>query len=254
MDNSFEDIIHELLGRAKEKGIAEPVFAMLSPEVPQAAAIYEDLKGRALEVPPGREGQAVLTPLPRAEAARLLRRHAGAGGAVAADMLEDQIPADYWVAVLAPVGLHLIAFRGGKEAFRASMGYAKVSRRMRSLTNLINDDGTSLLTVRTEDGQNMTVCGPSGGVVAFATALAGLALTRQLPVSHEGHIVSVPVDEDQLASFLLGAFNDPKIVAEAIMALKKLGPGKEKWLKTVLGGRPELQDLAERVEHELTGE
>jgi hypothetical protein len=254
MDNSFEDIVHEQLVRAREKGIAEPVFAMLSPEVPQAVAVYEDLEGRALEVPPGREGMAVLTPLPRGEAARLLRRHAGAGGAVAADILEDPILADYWLAVLAPVGLHLLAFRNGKEVYRASMGYAKVSRHIRSFTNLLNDDGTSLLTVRTEDGQNMTVCGSSGGVAAFATALAGMALTRQLPVSHEGHIVSVPVDEDQLASFLLGAFNDPKIVAEAIMALKKLGPGKEKWLRTVLGGRPELQDLAKRVEHELTGE
>jgi hypothetical protein len=254
MNAAFDEVIRRGLARAKASGIAKPVLALLSPEVPQACAIYEDVKGRSLEVPPGREGEAILLPLSPPEAVCLLRRHAGQGGAVAADMLEDPIPAEYWLAILAPEGLHLLAFSEGKEVYRASMGYAEVRRNVCSLTKLFSDDGTSLLTVRTEDGQNMTVCGPSGGVAAFATALAGMALTRQLPVSHEGRIVSVPVDDDQLASFLLNAFNDPKIVAEAIMALKKLGDGKEKWLKAVLCGRPELQNLAREVEHELTGE
>jgi len=81
-----------------------------------------------------------------------------------------------------------------------------------------------------------------------------MALTWQLPVSHKGRIVSVPVDEEQVASFLLNVFNDPRIVAEAVMALRKLGQGKETWLRTILSGRPELRDLARQVEHELTGE
>ena len=161
---------------------------------------------------------------------------------------------DYWIAILAPQALNLLAFRDGKEIHRAIVGYDKVSRHIRSLTNLFNDDGVSLLTVQTDDGQKMTVCGPTGGATAFATALAGMALTRHVPVVHEGRVVSVPIDEDWLASFLSNAFSDPKIVAEAIMALKKLGDGKEEWLKTVLWGRPELRDLARQVERELTGE
>jgi hypothetical protein len=99
----------------------------------------------------------------------------------------------------------------------------------------------------------MIVCGPSGGVAALAAALAGMALTRQLPVSHEGGIVNVPVDEEQVASFLLNVCDDPRVVAEAIMALRKLGQGKETWLRATLRGRPELRDLARQVEHELTG-
>ena len=128
MNDDFDEAIGRGLARAKESGIAEPVLTMLSPEVPQARAIYEDVKGRGLEVPPGHEGEAILLPLSRPDAVRLLRRHAGQGGAVAADTLEDRIPADYWLAILAPEVLHLLAFRGGKEAFRASMGYASVRR------------------------------------------------------------------------------------------------------------------------------
>ena len=42
-------------------------------------------------------------------------------------------------------------------------------------------------------------------------------------------------------------------VFNGIQGLKKGGGGRERWLMTVLRGRPELQDLARRAEHELTG-
>jgi hypothetical protein len=252
MNADFDEMIRAGLSRAKEMGIAEPVLTMLSPQVPQACAIYEEVEGRTLEMPPGREEMAVLLPLSLPEAARLIRRHGGQGGAVAADILEDGILVDYWLAILTPQTLNLLAFRAGKEICRAGMGYSKVSRRVRSLTNLLNDDGPSLLPLKTGEGQNMIVCGPCGGVTSLAAALAGIALTRQLPISQEGRIVSVPVDEDQLASFLLNAFNDPKVISEALMTLKKMKGDKDHWLRQVLR-RPELRTLAERVEEELTG-
>src|SRR4051794_40770743 len=117
MNTDLDGVLGERLRPQRERGVAQPVFALLSPQVPRARAVYEASRGEALEVPAGKGGLAVLLPLPLAEAARLFRDHTGEGGAVAAGVPGDGIPADYWLAVLAPEQLHLLAFREGKEAF-----------------------------------------------------------------------------------------------------------------------------------------
>ena len=67
--------------------------------------------------------------------------------------------------------------------------------------------------------------------------------------------VQIKVEEEALASLLLEVYSEkPHVIAEAIMALKKAGDGRERWLNEVLGTRPELRELARRVHQELTGE
>jgi hypothetical protein len=89
----------------------------------------------------------------------------------------------------------------------------------------------------------------------MATALAGIVADRVIEARHEGKPVQIEVGDDKLTSLLLHVYGDmPRAIAEAIMALKKAGGGQERWLKEVLGSRPELRELAERVHHELAGE
>jgi hypothetical protein len=72
---------------------------------------------------------------------------------------------------------------------------------------------------------------------------------------HEGRFAQLKIDDDRLASSLLEVYGDkPHAIAEAIMALRKAGGDKEGFLTNVLRGHPELRELAEKVQHEFTGE
>jgi hypothetical protein len=260
-DTNISDFIRARLAEAKDKDISTPVILTLSERSEHALAIYEDLHGHPM-APSGTDGDhefgrwEVLSP---AEASRLLRDHGDQGGAHAADLLSDPArgdaaPMDFWFVGLLQERIHIRAFLNGVEVWHWVTRYDRVPRNLQTPSQLAQDLGPSLWMVSVDGGKAVPVCGPNGKDVILASALAGVAADRVIDTQYQGKPVQIKVDDDRLASLLLDVYGGkPHVIAEAIMALKKGGGGKEGWLVTVLRGRPELQDLAKRVEHELTG-
>jgi hypothetical protein len=260
--SNISDFIRARLAEAKGKGISTPVILTLSERSEHARAIYEDLHGHPM-APSGSEGDHEFGPwevLSPPEAARLLRDHGDQGGAHAADLLSDPawdhaVRLDFWFVGLLQESIHIRGFLNGVEVWHWITRYDRVPHNLQTPSQLAQDLGPSLWMVQVDGGKAVPVCGPNGKDVILASALAGVAADRVIEVQHLGKPVQIEVDEEALASLLLDVYgHKPHIIAEAIMALKKLGPGKEKWLMTVLRARPELQGLAKQVEHELTGE
>ena len=260
-DNDIGTFIRARLAEAEDKGISTPVILTLSERSEHARAIYEDLHGHPM-APSGAEGDHEFGPwqvLSPAEASRLLRDDGDQGGAHAADLLSDPawgeaVRLDFWFVGLLRESIHIRAFLNGVEVWHMVTRYDRVPHNLPTPSQLAQDLGPSLWMVPVDGGKAVPVCGPNGKDVILASALAGVAADRVIDTQYQGKPVQIKVDDDQLASLLLDVYGGkPHVIAEAIMALKKGGGGKEGWLVTVLGGRPELQDLARRVEHELTG-
>src|SRR5262249_53993271 len=85
-----------------------------------------------------------------------------------------------------------------------------------------------------------------GDLVRFATTGTRLTVVNNQMVLRKGS------DKD-LVNALTGFQNDPIVVAEAIRALRKIGPHEDRWLMDVLWRERRLRPLAQQVEHELTG-
>ncbi len=96
------------------------------------------------------------------------------------------------------------------------------------------------------------VCGATREEIIKAIGLVTLADTRCLPsLSIKGGANLRLTDED-LAQILPALFGDtPRIIAEAIMALRRVPGNRETWLTGVLDGVPSLRELAEAVRAEI---
>jgi hypothetical protein len=188
--------------------------------------------------------------------AALLDRH----GAALPDqqthvVLSEHVRPDFWFVGLLKEKIYARAFLDGKEIWHTETGYDRVRKDRQTPTQLAADAGPSLWKLSLDGGEVIPVCGPNGKDAIMAGALASIAVDRVIEARYQGRMVQVKVDDDELASLLLTVYGKtPHVIAEAIMALKKAGNGKERWLKQVLWSRPELRELAKKVDHELTGE
>jgi hypothetical protein len=68
-----------------------------------------------------------------AEAARLLREHAGAGGAAVADHLDDDtMPVESWIVVLKAADVSFSGHSQGVQLLKGIVGYDRASRAVRT--------------------------------------------------------------------------------------------------------------------------
>jgi hypothetical protein len=111
--------------------------------------------------------------------------------------------------------------------------------------------GSTLWLLEFDDGQLIPLCCPNN--VVETGLLTVLAATRKGWVERKGRMLEIEAFDSDLAAELLKYKDSPEIIAEAIRALRKMGPDKDQWLMSVLWGRRPLRPIARRVEHELTG-
>jgi hypothetical protein len=111
---------------------------------------------------------------------------------------------------------------------------------------------STLWLLEFDDGQLVPLCCP-GNIVYRTGLLTVLAATRKGWVERKARMLEIEAFDSDLAAELLKYKHNPEIIAEAIRALRKMGPDKDQWLMSVLWGRRPLRPIARRVEHELTG-
>jgi hypothetical protein len=120
-----------------------------------------------------------------------------------------------------------------------------------SKTNASSEPCT-LWLLEFDDGELVPLCCPCERVHQTGL-LTVLAATRKGWVERKGRMVEIEAFDSDLAAKLLKYKDSPEIIAEAVRALRKMGPDKDQWLMSVLWGRRPLRPIARRVEHELTG-
>jgi hypothetical protein len=260
---SKEDFFARLVGAARARGIAHPVAIVFDSGSAQAQAVYADLAGEPMPAAPldGAEPVPCEVADP-AEAVRLLRRHAGPGGALAAEHIEDEaLAAEWWVVVLLPDALAVSAWSGGAEVLRGKWAYDRVSPSLQPLGKLLEDDGRSRLTLAAEGGSPpLDIYGRSGIDVGMASVLAAVASDypgfTELPDPSNGdRPVRVRVTPELVRSLLSSMYIDcPHPVAEAVRALRKAAPDKAEWLLKLMRNSPGLLELYRATRRELTGE
>jgi hypothetical protein len=262
-DPIFERAIAAQLACKAAEGWHRPCVVMLPPLAPFAPEVYRALTGKPLgPVPPGRDPAelAVQTLAPAEELAAALTEHAGPAGAVVARHLTDPAvsPAEGWLVLLLADAIFAAAYLGDREVLRIQQPHGDA--RGQTLGEMLTDGGPSHFTLQAADGQELRVFGRTGGDAARAGALVALALHRSVPLPHPvtGETVTIPVDDDGLASLLANVYGRDEDgahqVAEAIMTLRRQPGDQARWLLRVLRNHPALADLNRRVQMELTGE
>jgi hypothetical protein len=250
--------------QAKSRGIDRPVFFSFSPQSSHARAVYTDLTSRPMpSAPAPRAGGVEYGPFETAapaEAARLLRRHADEGGALAADHIENPaFQADCWFVGLLKDAVVLSGWGFGERIARGQWPYDRVGRSVQAPSNMAEDDGPCMTTPASGD-RFYDVYGRTGLDVAGAGIL--VALVADFPgyieipdPLNEFPPVRARVTRELVRGYLAKVYKDqPHQVAEAVRALKKGEPAKADWLLELLRIEPGLQDLYRAVRFELTGE
>jgi hypothetical protein len=254
-ETRIPDFLHPRLAEAEDKGIARPAILTLSDRSGPARAIFEELHGSPMPLTNSLSGSEFgpWEVLPAGEASSLLRRHAGWGGALVADLLSDRYwseagQPDFWFVGVYKESIEIQAFGGGEEAWHTAVGYDRSPR--------IDEDLSRRLWRLPRDRTDfIPAWGPSRENFLLAIALAEVASHQAIESRYQGKTVQIKLDDTMLASLLLDVYGDrPQAVAEALMALKRAGGGKELWLEQVLGSRQELRELDEKVRRELAGE
>lgn len=257
----FHEWMHDQHRQAAKLGIDRPVVLLLSQQSEHACALYRDHTQEELEPneqadPENEMGPAVI--LAQEDAMQLLRQHAGQGGQTVADMLhaERDAPAiDFWLVWLMRKDIRVIGYSDGQNVFQSVLSYDHTNKNARSPAQIVRDNGPNMFPVVLDDGRTVQVYGRTGDDVMFATILVGMVTSRRFPLSQEGKAGDVKLTDDLLAGYLRDVMGKrPVVIAEAIMALRKLGKREDAWLTRVLWGRADLRPLAKQVQHELTGE
>jgi hypothetical protein len=259
----LNDLIRIKLTEAQARGLARPVLLLFGQDTPQARALFTDLFHREMRrlTIPLEEGQEVgrLEVVAAAEAVALLGRHAGAGGAAAAEHVADgALHAEWFLVALRREGIFLTAFARGEPLLSAELDYERVGRCHQPLGRLAEDPGPGMAKFSFPSGE-YTVFGRTGHDVLGAATLVSLVSARpgtaRLPHPETGEYFPVRVTEEKVRGLLLDAYADrPHQVAEAITALRKVAPAKAAWLQRLMRNSPGLQGLHRAVKEELTGE
>jgi hypothetical protein len=262
---TFDEVLRRHLEKARAKGIeGPPVLLLLSEKSAQGRAAYQALNGKPMDPPPDGLSEEEWRPievLSVEEASRVLREHAGAGGAVMAAHLVDKVlPTELWLVLLRQDDIRFRAFCNGQRLSGGALDYERPSREARPPGEVLKDEGPSSFRVSMDNGDSALVCGPTGADAAMATALVMTVTTPNMIWPHphrRGKTVTIPMTDEDLAELLLDDYatgDGPRPVAEAIHALRRLGKREDAWLMKVLWGWPALRELAKKVHEELTGE
>lgn len=248
--------------------LEKPVFLVLRPGSAPAQAIVGDIQEREtldagaelcseLEVVGYDEvGEVSVALLSAGVAADLLRRHADLGGAAAAELVGDWLwNQDFWVVEMGETTIDAKAFKNGDWLWESELRYDQVPRNFRTPTRLYTGEGPTAIPILLKSGKVLVAHGPSGEVATAAGLLAMLVANRRIVSVLEGKRVSRRLTDEQLSIYLQACcIESPKVVAEAIMALRKLKGRQDRQLTRVLWGSKELRKLAQQVKVELTGE
>jgi len=186
----------------------------------------------------------------------VLRAHGGPGGLAVGTNLATARPVDGWSVTMTAAGVSCVGYLGAEEPIRFSAPHEDglLAEAPQEFIDLLNEESPSEIQLTTEDGRTVSVCGRDGMSAAMAMDLVAMVNGRRLPVSRDGCVVEVVVDDLALGSFLLEVHGEhPDVIAEALRVLQRLNPRGERRLRQVLWGRRELRPLAEAVERELTG-
>jgi hypothetical protein len=239
------------------QGIPEPVMVGFGFDAPQARAAYLHLTGEPLTRGLAPQAQWHLAGFSNERLQGALRAHCGVGGAAVAALLADRTPprAGCWWVGLTRAGMTWAAYVGGKLSLYGAQVYDRVARGAQTLAEVLNDSGPARCNVTLADGTVLTLYGRSGPDIARSMDLIAAIDSKRVAVEHRGRLRAVRLDDEGLSGVLrrrYGGACGPHQVAEAVRALKQAN--KHRWLLGVLWGRPELRELARRVQEELTGE
>jgi hypothetical protein len=261
---TFDAIRAHYLARASSRGIERPVLFILGQASRPGQAVYSALTGKQMPPAPAGAGGEEFGPAEVADlgdAARLLRLHADAAGALAADFLEDPaVAADWWLVLLTAHQLGLAGWSGEARVAGVWWPYDQVSRSVQAPSKMAEDEGPCMTTLATSGDRLFDVFGRTGLDVAGAGILVALALAfpgfTEIPDPENGfQPVRARVTREWVRGFLGNVYKDqPHQVAEAVRALKKTEPAKADWLLRVMRNDPGLLELYRDVRRELTGE
>jgi hypothetical protein len=131
---------------------------------------------------------------------------------------------------------------------------------MPTISEVLDDEGSSTLPLRGADGFGARVSVGTGTNTVLSGALVALVSDypgfTPLPDPKRGGVpVPARVTEDLVAGFLEAVYlGQPAAVAKAIRTLRRAHPRQARWLERLLLDRPGLQQLSRAVQVELTGE
>jgi hypothetical protein len=238
---------------ARAEGILDPVILYLDKGCTQARAVYHGLHGAAMAPRDiGSNKFGAIEKLDRGHAIRLLRTHCGRAGARLGDALQRRALARYSMVDLWEGGCQLITITEDRRLVFLVLGYDPVQVCLHASQPLTASCPLALWNLELDDGELVPLCSPNPPLKVGL--LVRTAATRRRWVWRGGKAVrEVEAFDSNLAGELLQLEDDPAVIAEAVRALRKLGPDQDRWLMSVLWGRRPLRALARRVEHELTG-
>jgi hypothetical protein len=252
------------LARAKSRGIERPVLIVFSPSSRPAQAVYSALTGKQMPPAPAGAGGEEYGPADVADlgdAARLLRLHADAAGALAADLLEDPfLTGDWWLVLLTSRQLGLAGWYSEARFAGGWWPYDRASRSVQAPGKMAEDDGPCMMTLASGGDQFFDVFGRTGLYVTGAGILVALAadfpgFTDITDLENGFKPVHVHMTRELVRGFLLNGYKDqPRQVAEAVRALKKVEPAKAEWLLKLMRYEPGLLELYRAVRFELSRE
>jgi hypothetical protein len=248
--NTFDAIVERQLRKARAAGIHPPVVAMLSSAAGPARAAFADRHGGRLK-PRGKDwvrGVGRIVTWSMADAIRLLRRHAGLGGNLVANLLDDlSQTVDTWSLDWGQA-LSVSGFRGEDLVVTSCTLYDDLPFAVCERCARVH--GAVDIHVPVAGGAGAAVAGASVDAAARAAALlrivgAGAMPAVDYPVPET---MDLPVRDDELAHILRVFYGDaPGPVIDVLAALRQTDPVGHRWLVRVLEGRPELAGLAGRV-------
>jgi hypothetical protein len=242
-----------ILREAAQLKIEHPVIVML-PSNSKPAALVLDAVEKEFRTPIQSHSDATkILMLGAQDVAKLLRRFCGAGGEYIADRVTRSASGiDYQVVALHADSIGFCRYCGDVEVVRHTTGYDDVCDR--PIDKIVNDPGLSLVSHELPNGEKVPVCGATGQLALEAAVIVDHVTTRIVTVPMFGQLRTFHLTDDKLADLLFSLHNDkPKVIAEALRALRKLKGDGAEVLERILRRR-KLRPLREAVRRELRGD
>ncbi|MBO0698779.1 MAG: hypothetical protein J2P46_10315 [Zavarzinella sp.] len=245
-ENRFDTIVGRQLRQARAAGIHPPVLATLSSDARPARAAFAGHYGGRLK-PRGKDwvrgvGQIVTWSV--ADAIRLLRRHAGLGGNLVANLLDDSPETvDTWSLDWGRA-LSVSGFRDEDLVLTSCALYDDLPFAVCDCCAAKHGPGNEHMPSAGNDR------GAAHEALVRSAALVGIVTARVMPAVDYPvpETVDLPVRDDELAHILQAYYVDsPVLVINVLTALRKAHADGHRWLAGVLNDRPELGNLARRV-------
>jgi hypothetical protein len=236
-----------------------PVIIVFDVKSPHARAVYKALHGRV----PKREGPyycevGQIDCCTVVDTVRELREHCGIGGVAVSNLLET--PSDdpaWWLLFFNDTDINLNGCDDQGRLMLHARAYCKRLPFDLCTPCRRTKHGKHLLRMPLGNGTSAVVCGRTTKETVNAGVLARLAATRCLPSAPpiRPKTVDLPLRDDDLILIIQTIYGDaPQVIAEAVMALRKLPGRHDGGLLALLNNRRDLQPLARAVQSVLTGD